>query len=84
MTFTAPHSAVPNSDVVEYDTIQSINEPVSVNATLTCGAVVTVTSSAHPGDVVLFDIAGQPPAAAVEGTDYFTAADFATKFKSLS
>lgn len=80
----APHTAIPNSAVVGYDTIASINAPTQVAATLTSGAVVEVPASAVPGGIVLFDNAGNAPATAIAGTDYFTADDFAAKFKELS
>ena len=61
------------SDIKDADTIATINEPVTVTATLTSGTQVTVPANTAPGAIVLLNADGSAPTAVlVEGDNLFS------------
>lgn len=62
------------SEIKDADTIETINEPVTVTATLTSGVQVTVPANTAPGAIVLLNADGSAPTAVlVEGDNLFSA-----------
>ena len=65
-----------NSNVLTADTIATINEPVSVTATLTSGVQVTVPAGTVAGAIVIVDADGTAPSGLlVEGVNLFSEAE---------
>ena len=62
------------SEIKDADTIATINDPVTVTATLTSGVQVTVPANTAPGAIVLLNADGSAPTAVlVEGDNLFSA-----------
>ena len=68
------------SDIKDADTIATINEPVTVTATLTSGVQVTVPANTLAGAIVLLNADGTAPTGVlVEGSSLFSAEDAAAE-----
>jgi hypothetical protein len=71
-------------DILNADTIESINEPVTVTATTTGGLTVTVPAASIVGDIVILNADGTAlTGTLVEGDNLFSPADAAAQLTAI-